>query len=105
LEQLRRDFGSDIKPTLEKFLDKLPYRLDAISDAINKGDPNSLSKAAHKLKGAAATFGTERLADISRQFEMIGKSDQIPDDGKLLAAIMAEGDAVQAEITKILDKT
>jgi signal transduction histidine kinase/HPt (histidine-containing phosphotransfer) domain-containing protein/BarA-like signal transduction histidine kinase len=104
LEQLRWDFGGEIEPTLTKFLQKLPARLNAISNTVKNGDPEGLSKAAHKLKGTALTFGAERLSELSLKLEMMGKEGQMPGDGVLLSAIMAEGEAVQVEIKKILEE-
>jgi HPt (histidine-containing phosphotransfer) domain-containing protein len=103
LEQLRKDFGGDINPALTKFLQKLPSRLNAISNAVNDRDPDGLSKAAHKLKGTASTFGAEKLADLSQQLELMEKSGGIPDNVKLLSDINSEGESVQKAVRKILE--
>ncbi len=103
LKQLREDVGGDIAPALKKFLEKLPIRLNAIFDAIQRKDANTLAKAAHKLKGTSSIFGAKRFSDMANQLEVMGKSGHVLDDGKFLAAISAEGDAVYAEIRKILE--
>ncbi|MBF0444337.1 MAG: PAS domain S-box protein [Magnetococcales bacterium] len=102
LQRLHKDFGKDIVPTLKKFTEKLPIRLNAIADAIKDGNPEELSNVVHKLKGAAATFGANSLADLARQLEMIAKSDHVPNDDTLMLAIMAEGERVQSDVEKIL---
>ncbi|MBF0357642.1 MAG: PAS domain S-box protein [Magnetococcales bacterium] len=101
LEQLRLDFGGDIKPTLTKFLQKLPNRIETIANAIDNEDADELSAAAHTLKGAASLFGAEIVAEICFELEMQGRSGHIPDAGKL-ANLMAEGERVQEEIKNIL---
>ncbi|MBF0193890.1 MAG: transporter substrate-binding domain-containing protein [Magnetococcales bacterium] len=104
LEQLRQDLDGDIEPTLNVFLKKLPICLTDISYAVETKNQEKLSKATHKLKGSASLFGAKKLSELSQQLEMRSKSGQIPDDGKLLAAIMAQGEAVQAELKKTLGK-
>ncbi|MBF0379702.1 MAG: transporter substrate-binding domain-containing protein [Magnetococcales bacterium] len=102
LASLREDFGDVFAPTLSKFLDNLPERINAISDAASREDHEGLAKSAHTLKGTAATFGADRLSDISLQLEQTGKKGQLPSDNKLITAILAEGEVVKKEILKIL---
>jgi PAS domain S-box-containing protein len=104
LDELRRDVGGNINRQLEKLINNLPNRLDAISDAVINGDPDALSKAAHKLKGTAATFGAEKIAHIANQLDLHGQSGQIMDAGNLVTSIMAEGEMVKVELKKILNR-
>ena len=87
---------------LEKFRSKIPERLAGISEAVAQGDADRVSKAAHKLKGGASTFGALRLAELCRQMEMIGKSGKLPDDDGLLSAIGTECHRVRTAIGKML---
>ncbi len=104
-KQLCRDLGAGIKPALQRFLDKLPQRLAAIVDAVEKGNAAESARAAHKLKGAAATLGAERLADLCRELEIITRTERVPTNGRLMTATLEEGGIVQAEIRGLLDDT
>jgi CheY-like chemotaxis protein/HPt (histidine-containing phosphotransfer) domain-containing protein len=103
LEKLSQDFGGGIELPLQKFLEVLPTRMNAISNTIKEGDPDGLSLAAHKLKGTSCTFGAEKLSELARQLEEMGKSGHVPKDGKLLTTIMDQVIAVQNEIKRILE--
>jgi CheY-like chemotaxis protein len=98
LARLRDDMGDNIGILIDKFLEKLPGRIQAIVDAVDQNSPERLSQSAHSLKGISSTFGAENLASIARQLEMIGKSGHIPEDGKFLAMVRAEGLEVDEKI-------
>jgi CheY-like chemotaxis protein len=48
-----------------RFRAALPQRLAAMRQAIGEGDAETLTREAHKLKGAAAGYGFQRLADLA----------------------------------------
>jgi signal transduction histidine kinase/CheY-like chemotaxis protein/HPt (histidine-containing phosphotransfer) domain-containing protein len=103
LEQLRQDIDDEIEPTLKRFLEKLPQRLEDISKAVNKGKSNQAVKAAHKLKGAAATFGAQRLSMLCHELEISENPDLLRRDGQLLTSILEEGKLVHEEIRAVLE--
>ncbi len=102
LEKLRQSIDGDIEPTLKKFLEGLPKRLEAIADAMGRGSPSKTAQAGHKLRGSTSTLGALRLSALCRELEAAGNANQTPDDGKLLASILKEGGRVQAEIETLL---
>lgn len=103
-EQFRQDVGDDIVYLLSTVLQELPNRLNDISAAIQRGEPEPLFKAAHTVKGSVAVMiGAERLAELALQLERIGKSGKVPEDGQLLATLLSEGEAVKRAIQKILN--
>ena len=102
-DELHQDLEGDIGPILRLFVGKLPTYLDTISSAIETGDADALSQVAHTFKGVVANFGADRLAGYASQLERLGKAGQIPEDGKLWAAVAAEAEAVKMEVTRLLD--
>ena len=69
LEQLRQDMGGNIEGLLKKFLQKLPDRVQAIVDAVERGDSVAIVEEAHRLKGGSRTIGAEQMADLCHRLE------------------------------------
>jgi two-component system, sensor histidine kinase and response regulator len=67
--------GSDeiLAEAVEVFLDEdYPRHLQALKSAVEARDGEVIRKAAHGLKGALATFGAIKAADVARQLQEIG---------------------------------
>ena len=58
------------------FVDDAPKHLERIRQAIDARDAESLRRAAHGLKGAAANFDAEGVVDAARALEEIGRTAQ-----------------------------
>jgi signal transduction histidine kinase/DNA-binding response OmpR family regulator len=101
-EELRKELGGVTNSILQKFLEKLPQHLLSIRKAFERNDAETLTKAAHKLKGSAATFGAERLSNICLELEEIGKAKGISADKTLLDLLDAEGGRVRVEVETIM---
>jgi signal transduction histidine kinase/CheY-like chemotaxis protein len=56
------------------FLDDAPKHLARIQQAIADGDADSLRRAAHSLKGAAANFEADRVVEAARALEEMGRA-------------------------------
>jgi two-component system, sensor histidine kinase and response regulator len=102
LETLRHDIGGAIEPTLEKFLEKLPERLDDLKNSIANNDPEQAAKDAHKIKSSSATLGAKKLTGLCQNFENLCYSEQYPADGKIAEETFIEGEKVLAELKDIL---
>lgn len=77
------DHDSDFLATLVgTFLDDCPDYMDAIREAVEAGDAETLVREAHGLKGAAANMQAEAAQVAARRLEEIGRSgnlDRAPD--------------------------
>jgi PAS domain S-box-containing protein len=103
LLRLRLDLGGNIDSPLGIFLKKLPNRLTAITQAIQKQNSDSLRSSAHKLKGSSASFGAEKLVAICHQMELAGRAGQLPQDENLLDALKEECEVVHRELEFFLN--
>jgi len=56
------------------FVDDAPRHLERIRQALDTRDAESLRRAAHGLKGAAANFDAEAVVDAARTLEEIGRT-------------------------------
>jgi CheY-like chemotaxis protein/HPt (histidine-containing phosphotransfer) domain-containing protein len=68
---LERLMGSDelVAAVLDSYLDDVPRQLDALRSALEEGDPESVRRVAHGLKGASANVGSPLLADLAARIE------------------------------------
>ncbi|MBF0194869.1 MAG: response regulator [Magnetococcales bacterium] len=105
LDTLRNDVGGDIEPTLVKFYEKLPERLDDLKNSISRNDPQQAAKDAHKIKGSSATLGAKKLAKLCQQFEKLCHSPHYPGDGEIAEATFKEGNKVLAELKVLIQES
>jgi HPt (histidine-containing phosphotransfer) domain-containing protein len=73
-----RDLRATLTPELREdliqvFEASLPERVSDILDAARSGDKIALRRAAHLLKGSAATLGAARLSLACRRLEQAGR--------------------------------
>lgn len=62
LHQFFGEIGDEMAPqVLFSFITQLQEQTAAMETANDRSDPDALSKAAHRLKGSAASFGATRL--------------------------------------------
>ena len=87
---------------LETFLQDAERLVADLTAAAQAPDAESLSKAAHALKGAAGSTGAMRLMHIAKQIEEPARKGQIQEAAKLAASLPEELDrfrkTFQAEV-------
>jgi len=59
------------------FLDDYPHSLEAIRDAVVRGDQTSLERNAHSLKGSVSTFGAQEVFEAAFALEKQGRSGDL----------------------------
>lgn len=101
LQELRSVMGSDFATLLQSFLTDSRQRIDAIAAAIAAADAEALRRAAHSFKGSTSNMGAQRLAELCRQLEDIGRNGSIDGAAVLLAPLRVEFDSVQREIATL----
>ena len=62
---------------IEIFLADCPWRMAELQEAIALSDAQSLERAAHKLKGAAAVFDARSVVEAAEQLESLGRQNNI----------------------------
>jgi len=103
LRQLNQEGEPDVvREVFLLFLDDAPRRISAIAEAIGRGDADALQRAAHTLKGAAASIGATALQALCLEVELLGKGAR-PEAATVPAqALRAEFDRVRGEIDRLL---
>ena len=59
------------------FLEESPKLLDNLRAAIVAGDPDSLQKVAHSLKGESSYLEAAKVSEIARQLEFMGREKNL----------------------------
>jgi HPt (histidine-containing phosphotransfer) domain-containing protein len=73
-----------------------PAHVDAIEAAVAADDAAALVRPAHTLKSSSATVGAQRLAAVSRDLEMAGRSGSV--GAALAATVRADWEAAVAAL-------
>lgn len=61
-----------IEQLVEHYVEEAPQLLQAMREAVNKGDAVALHQAAHALRSASATLGAKNLSQICKKLEAMG---------------------------------
>jgi HPt (histidine-containing phosphotransfer) domain-containing protein len=104
LRQLTRPGEPDVlREVLAMFLADAPGRVDAITSAIQRQDAHGLLRAAHTLKGAAASIGAAGVQGRCRELESAARKGDVDEAAAaLLSALCEEFERVRREIGDLL---
>jgi HPt (histidine-containing phosphotransfer) domain-containing protein len=62
--------------TLNAFLETIPGLMEALDGAISDADAEGLARAAHTLKGGAASICAEPVRRVAERFEQLGAQQE-----------------------------
>jgi CheY-like chemotaxis protein len=67
VETLRSEFIDEptVKKLLEKFVDRLPDRVNSMMSLLQEHDLDALRQAVHQLKGAGGGYGFPRITEVA----------------------------------------
>jgi HPt (histidine-containing phosphotransfer) domain-containing protein len=91
LRKLRDEDEPDIVAELAgMFLEDARSRLDAVEEALQKGDAPAVERAAHTLKGGSGSMGAKGMSGLCAQLEDVGASGDLSQGTELLGRIREE---------------
>jgi HPt (histidine-containing phosphotransfer) domain-containing protein len=91
LRKLRDEDETDIVAELAgMFLEDARSRLDAVEEALQKGDAPAVERAAHTLKGGSGSMGAKGMSGLCAQLEDVGASGDLSQGSQLLGRIREE---------------
>lgn len=85
---------------IDMFLADLPSRVAVLRQAVEAGDTASARRAAHALKGAAATLGATALAGMCDYIESTTRAGSVAPAAELLDEVDAESARCRAALAK-----
>lgn len=100
LRLLHDEVGGQVRDIVEKFLEILPERLRLLAHSHAMGDTVHFYIEAHRLKGAAATLGAERMAALCAHLEERGKAGILPEP-----ALLHTLDDLSVQVREIMTRT
>ncbi|MCB0342717.1 MAG: Hpt domain-containing protein [Pseudobdellovibrionaceae bacterium] len=103
-DQLAGDLGT-LTHLIDIFFDHTPARIQAMGEALSRGDLNTLERMAHDVKSNAGTLGAKSLQDHARDIE---KHAQAHAASAILATLLSNlqacYDSTAAALTEKLRK-
>ena len=85
---------------VDLYLQELPNYLGALQQAVASQDGQALYLAAHKFKGASATFGAKRVVALCKLLENLGKENAITQASDTLGQIQSECEQIRPALTQ-----
>jgi HPt (histidine-containing phosphotransfer) domain-containing protein len=104
-EELQEDGGADLVVELvELYLQDAPVKINAIRQAVAQDDRDSLTRAAHSLKGSSGTLGVRQLASVCEELEYLPGDPLTSDATALVDRLQGEFVRVQEVLTSELHR-
>ena len=88
-----------------RFMETVPALLKNISDAAEARDASTLRKAAHTLKGAAASICATASSSVAFTLEKAGRDGQLDGVPDLVAQLTTEIDRLNRELSTLAEVT
>jgi HPt (histidine-containing phosphotransfer) domain-containing protein len=92
------DAESFVHEVIELFMTSAPQLYSTARTAFADGDPQSVARAAHKLKSQAAYFSATRVVEVCRSLEQFGYRDELARCEVLLDDLEDELDRVMVAL-------
>jgi diguanylate cyclase (GGDEF)-like protein len=94
--ELRESVGETFSKIIEYFLEDTPVSLRAMHEAVASRNAQVLADSAHSVKGSAMNFGANKLANLCRKLEELGRSGSIDGATELLQSVASEYEMVKS---------
>jgi PAS domain S-box-containing protein len=102
LKNLTGDDPALISEVAEIFLTESEDLMQTIRDSLAERDAETLSKAAHSLKGSVANFGADRAFEAARSVEMASRNNELDGLDAAVQALAEQVDAVRNDLERLL---
>lgn len=84
MSKVKVEIDADLEDLIPQFLDNRKKDIEALQQLVEKNDLPAISQLAHKVKGAAASYGFNELSDLASQMEMQSKNNDNSNLGELV---------------------
>jgi HPt (histidine-containing phosphotransfer) domain-containing protein len=103
IRALSRDGGDAlVQKVIAAYVDDTPQHLQTLRRAIAGADASSVRKVAHSLKSASANVGAQKLAQLAREMEHLGRADTTEGASGILTDMEQEFQAVRHSLAALL---
>jgi HPt (histidine-containing phosphotransfer) domain-containing protein len=91
LLELSDDDGPGILAELvEMYLTDTPPKLDALHEALTRGDSDAVAQLAHTVKGSSGSLGAKRMAVLCAELEEQGRRRNLSEAAGILSQVSRE---------------
>lgn len=90
--------ASLLNQLFESFVVDGEARLSTLRGTLDKGNAETMRKAAHALKGASGNIGARRMAEISQELQALGEAGTIEGAASWVDQLEEEFARVKTEI-------
>lgn len=94
---------SMLAEVIASYLEHEPALLRAVEDAVARADAKAIQFAAHKLKGAVATFLAEPVRQAALRLEQLGRQGYLAETGEALSELHRLLGLLRTELSAIRD--
>jgi CheY-like chemotaxis protein/HPt (histidine-containing phosphotransfer) domain-containing protein len=91
-----------VEKVINLYLNDAQSLCHTIHEAVGKGDPQALSKAAHSLKSSSANVGAVKLAGLCKELEILGRGNTIGNAEVIVNQMDAEYKRVIASLSQTI---
>jgi CheY-like chemotaxis protein len=102
------DLGGDpefLVEVVEAFLGDSPPRIEALRVSLASGDTETLSRAAHSLKGSSGNFGAARMQTLCADIERLSRGGQLATLAPLVEQLEGEYALVADRLAELVAET
>ncbi len=86
-----------IENVLLEYLEDATKHVEELRAALDAGDPESIRRAAHSVKGASANVGAIRVEQVAEELERKGREGDMSETDELIAELTIELSRVRAQ--------
>jgi len=103
LRTLNSGEGDDfLREIVGLFFADMPVRLADLENSLASGDAATFKRAAHSVKGSAASLGARSLRALAEEIEGRAQKDGLAGLGPMVAALRGEFAEAKAALEKII---
>jgi HPt (histidine-containing phosphotransfer) domain-containing protein len=103
VRQLEEQLGRDgLVELVTRFLDRMPYRLTELREAVHAGDASGTRESARSLKATARSFGAAEVSEIAAQVEHNSAAGSLQRAEELVNGLDASFDRTRVELRQQL---
>jgi HPt (histidine-containing phosphotransfer) domain-containing protein len=94
-----KELGGDDEPELfvelvDLFLENAKTNFKALSEALDRADPQAMERTAHTLKSSCGNVGAVGLSEACFKLEQLGRAGRLEGAAQILANALREFDEV-----------
>lgn len=84
MSKVKVEIDADLEDLIPQFLDNRKKDIETLQQLVEINDLPAVSQLAHKIKGAASSYGFIELSEIASQMEMQAKNNESAGLGELV---------------------